>query len=69
MDVSEIGLEPPTRQVSQGDERLPMLDGRCVEHVALHLGIPAAVAVLVAEASEELERRCAVAWAGRFRRR
>ncbi len=53
VDVSEIGLEPPTRQVSQGDERLP-ISTSVLEHVALHLGIPAAVAVLVAEPSEEL---------------
>ena len=53
VDVSEIGLEPPTRQVSQGDERLP-ISTSVLEHVALYLGIPAAVAVLVAEPSEEL---------------
>ena len=53
VDMSEIGLEPPTRQVSQGDERLP-ISTSVLEHVALYLGIPAAVAVLVAEPSEEL---------------
>jgi hypothetical protein len=53
VDVSEIGLEPPTRQVPKRDERLPMSTS-VFEHVTSHLGIPAKIAVLVTEASEGL---------------
>ena len=53
MDVPEIGFEPPAWQVSQRDERLLMATP-VLEHIALYLGIPADVAVLVTEAPEDL---------------
>ena len=53
VDVAEIGLEALAREMSQGDEGL-LMPPPMLAHVALHLGIPAAVAVLVAKASEDL---------------
>ena len=53
MDVSEIGLEALAGEVPQRDERF-LVPTSVFEQVALHLGIPAAVAVFVAEASEDL---------------
>ncbi len=51
--MTEIGLEALAREVSQRDERL-LMPTSVFEQVALDLGIPAAVAMIVAEASEDL---------------
>src|SRR5262249_22656468 len=53
VDVTEIGLEAAAGEVSQGDEGLLMSDP-VPPHVALHLGVTAGVAVLVAESPEYL---------------
>ena len=53
MDVAEVGLEAVAREMAQGDEGLPM-PSAVLANIALDLGIAAAVAVLVAEAAEDL---------------
>ena len=53
VDVAEVGLEATAREVAQGDEGLAM-SASVLEHVALDLGVAAGVAVLVAEAAEDL---------------
>ena len=53
VDVAEIGLEALAREMAQGDERL-LMPPSVLADVALDLGIPAGVAVLVAEAPEDL---------------
>lgn len=53
MDVAEIGFEASAREVSQRNEGFLMTDP-FPPQVALHLGVPAGVAVLVAESSEHL---------------
>ena len=53
VDVSEIGFEALAREMSQRDERF-LMPTSVLAQIALHLGIAAAVAVLVAEATEDL---------------
>jgi hypothetical protein len=53
VDVPEVGLEAPARQMTQRDERLLMSSSVLVE-IALDLGITAVVAALVAEATIDL---------------
>lgn len=53
VDVAEIGFEASAREVSQRNEGFLMTDP-FPPQVALHLGVPAGVAVLVAESSEHL---------------
>ena len=72
VDVSEIGLEALAREVPQRDERF-LMPTSVFEQVALDLGIPAVVAVFVAEASEDLssgvpllaEIRCRFVFSGK----
>src|SRR5512135_1503233 len=53
VDVAEIRLEALAREMAQGDERL-LPPPPVLEHIALHLGVPAGVAVFVAEAAKDL---------------
>ena len=53
VDVTEIGFQASARQVRQRDERLLMTPAMPA-HVALHLGVSAAVSVLGAEAAKHL---------------
>ena len=53
LDVTEIGLEPPAREMPQRDEGL-LMPASMFEQIALHLGISAAVSLFVAETSEDL---------------
>ena len=53
VDVSEIGFETLAREMSQRDERF-LMPASVLPQIALHLGVPAAVVVLVAESPEEL---------------
>jgi hypothetical protein len=53
VDVAEVGLEAMSRQMAEGNERLAV-SPPVLEHVALDLGIPAGIVVLVAEATMDL---------------
>ena len=53
MDVSEIGFEALAWEMSQWDERF-LMPASMLTQITLHLGIPAAVVMLVAKAPEEL---------------
>jgi hypothetical protein len=53
VDVAEIGFEAPAREMSQRDEGF-RLSRPASSHAALHLGVPAVVAMLVAEAAKDL---------------
>ena len=53
MDVTEVGLEVLAGEVAQRNECL-LVAWPELEHVALHLGVAAGVAVLVAEAAKDL---------------
>ena len=53
VDVAEIGFEALAREMAQRDEGFLMRTS-VLAQVALHLGVTAGVAVLVAEAPEEL---------------
>ena len=56
VDVTEIGFEPLTGEMSQRHEGFLMVRLMSPD-VTLHLGITAVVAVLVAEATEHLHGR------------
>ena len=53
VDVSEIGFEALARKMAQRDERF-LMPRSVLAHIALHLGIAAAVTVFVAEPPEDL---------------
>src|SRR5689334_2407723 len=53
VDVTEVGLEPPAREMGQRDEGL-LMSSFMLEYIALDLTVAAAVAVLVLEATEDL---------------
>ena len=53
VDVAEVGFEALAREVSQRDEGL-LMSRPVLAQVALDLGVAAGVAVLVAEAAEDL---------------
>ena len=53
MDVAEIGFESLTGKMSQRNKRF-LLPASVLAQIALHLSIPASVAVFVAEAPEDL---------------
>ena len=53
MDMAEIGFEALARKMSQRNEGLPF-PAAVLEHIALHLGVAAAVAMLVAKATKHL---------------
>ena len=55
VDVTEISLEPLAGKMPQRDERFA-LSTAMLEHITLHLGVAAAVAVLIAEATIHLRR-------------
>ena len=53
VDVAEVGLEAMSGQMAEGDEGLAM-SPPVPEHIALDLGIPAGIGMLVAEATMDL---------------
>jgi hypothetical protein len=53
VDVSEIGFEALAREMSQWDERF-LMPTAVLAHISLHLRVAAAVAMFIAEASEDL---------------
>jgi hypothetical protein len=53
VDVAEIGFETLAREMSQRDERF-LVPRSVLPHIALHLGVLAAVVVFVAEAPKDL---------------
>jgi hypothetical protein len=53
MDMTEIAFEALSREVSQGDEGLPV-SATIASDIASDLGVTAGVALLVAEASVDL---------------
>ncbi len=55
VDVTEISLEPLAGKMPQRNERFA-LSTAMLEHITLHLGVAAAVAVLIAEATIHLRR-------------
>ena len=53
VDVTEVGFESFTGKMPQRDERF-LMPWAVRSHIALHLGVPAAVALLVTETPEHL---------------
>ena len=56
LDVAEVGFQPSTRLMSQGDERGP-LEPPLLGHITADLGVAAWVSLLVPKAAIDLSRR------------